>query len=66
MRIVAFLGTAMVMLGAVTFVWHVKLLDMGTDAGLGLFAIGALLVTVSFLVQHRESRPSTRLEHPTL
>ncbi len=66
MRFVAFLGTAMVLLGAVTFVWRVKLLDMGIDASLGLFVLGAVLVTVSFLVRHRESRPSTSLEHPTL
>lgn len=66
MRVLAGFGMVMVMLGALTFVWQVKVPGVGTDPSLALLAAGALLLTVSFLARHRRGRTSTGLRHPTL
>lgn len=66
MRVLAGIGMAMLMLGALTFVWQVKVPGLGSVPSLALLATGALLLTVSFLARHRRGRTSTGLRHPTL
>jgi hypothetical protein len=66
MKVLAGFGMAMLMLGALTFVWQVKVLGVGTDLSLALLAVGAVQLAVSFLARHRRGRTSTGLRHPTL
>jgi Flp pilus assembly protein TadB len=66
MRVLAGLGMAMVMLGALMFVWQVKVPGAGTNPSLALLAAGALLLAVWLLARHRRERSSTGLRHPTL